>query len=115
MTYTGTIVFIGETKQVSDKFTTREFVLTDQNEKYPQEVKFQVTQKNCALLDIYNLGDEVTVHYNLRGRRYEKNGTVNWYNSIEAWKFESGSVHHSSNKAKKATTTSEMDVDDIPF
>jgi single-strand DNA-binding protein len=108
MTYTGTIVFIGETKQVSDKFVTREFVLSNTEDKYPQEVKFQVTQKNCGLLDTYNLGDEVTVHYNLRGRRYEKNGTVNWYNSIEAWRFEGG-------KAKKATTTSEMDVDDIPF
>ena len=65
MTYTGRIVWIGQTKQVTDKFAIREFVLTDGKDTYPQEVKMQVTQKNCPLLDNYNVGDEITVHINL--------------------------------------------------
>lgn len=109
MTYDGTIVFIGKTKQVSDKFALREFVVTDTNEKYPQEIKFQVTQKNCPLLDGYNVGDVVSIAYNLRGRRYEKNGDTNWFNAIEAWKID----------RKSASPSGPRDYsnafDDVPF
>lgn len=88
MKYTGTIIYLGEPKAVSDKFTIREIVISDPKEKYPQEVKMQTTQANCSLLDGYSVGDTITIHYNLRGRRYEKNGQVNWFNSIEIWKVD---------------------------
>lgn len=87
MSYTGTILHIGEPKAVTEKFTLREFVVTDNNEKYPQEVLFQVSNKNCPILDAFNVGDVVTVEYNLRGRRYERDGNVKWFNTIEAWKI----------------------------
>ena len=87
MTYKGTILYIGEPKAVTEKFTVREFVVTDSSDKYPQEIKFQVTNKNCPFLDAYNVGDVVEIAFNLRGRRYERDGNVTWYNTIEAWKI----------------------------
>ena len=52
METTGKLHTIFETKQVSERFTKREFVveLTD-NPKYPQVVLFQLTGDRCAQLD----------------------------------------------------------------
>lgn len=88
MNYKGRIVFIGQPKQVTDKFTLREFVLTNPDETYPQEVKFQVSNKNCSLLDRFNVGDIVDVAFNLRGKRYQgKDGQPGWFTTVEAWKI----------------------------
>lgn len=108
MTYTGVIVYIGETKAVSDKYSLREFVLSDLNEKFPQEVKFQVSQKNCPLLDNYQVGQTITVHYNLRGRRYERNGTTSWFTTVEAWRIEAPTQ-------VEGRTAAEAFEDEIPF
>lgn len=110
MTYQGTVIYIGPTNQVSDKFAVREIVLSDTSEKFPQEVKFQVTQKNCALLDNIKVGEEITVHYNLRGRRYERNGTTNWFSTIEIWRVDGKGA----NKLPNADYTKAFD-DEAPF
>lgn len=110
MTYTGTILHIGEPKAVTEKFTLREFVVTDNNEKYPQEVKFQVSNKNCAFLDAYNVGDVVEIAFNLRGRRYERDGNVSWYNTIEAWKISKVSTNPTGQRDYTASFN-----DDVPF
>jgi single-strand DNA-binding protein len=111
MTYTGTVIYVGQTNQVSDKFAVREIVLSDETEKYPQEVKFQTTQKNCALLDNISVGDKVTAHYNLRGKRYERNGTTSWFSTIEIWKI------HPANTSTKlpAADYSKAFDDETPF
>jgi single-strand DNA-binding protein len=111
MTYTGRIVWIGQTKQVTDKFAIREFVLTDGKDTYPQEVKMQVTQKNCPLLDNYNVGDEITVHINLKGRRYERDGQPNWYTTVEAWRFEAKSAGNTKGAEPDYTSA----FDNLPF
>jgi hypothetical protein len=67
---TGTIVMIGEKNQVSDKFAKRDIVLSDDADKYPQEVSFQFTQDKCDLLDSFGEGQEVEVSYNLSGRSF---------------------------------------------
>jgi len=40
----GTIKVINPTVQVSEKFSKREFVVTDSASMYPQEIMFQSTQ-----------------------------------------------------------------------
>src|SRR5690242_12916765 len=57
---TGKLHTIFETKQVSERFSKREFVveLAD-NPKYPQTVLFQLTGDRCAQLDGMAVGDQV--------------------------------------------------------
>ena len=85
----GTIVMIGEKQQISDKFAKREVVLTDDGEKYPQEVMFQFTQDKCDLLDNLGEGQEVEISFNLKGRRWESpKGETKFFNTLEGWKIE---------------------------
>lgn len=89
MELTGTIKQIGVIQQVSEKFKKREFVLTDNSSQYPQHILFQMTQDKCALLDSYQVGGQLKVHFNLRGREWTSpQGEVKYFNSLEAWKLE---------------------------
>jgi single-strand DNA-binding protein len=54
---TGIIKQKAETRQVSEKFKTREFVITDQSSQYHQHITFQLSQYKCALIDSYKVGD----------------------------------------------------------
>jgi len=69
----GTLSHKHDTQKVSDTFTKREFVLDiseDVNGKvYPNVAKFQVTKDKCSVLDSYNVGEEIKVHFNIRGNK----------------------------------------------
>lgn len=87
----GTLKAKFETQQVSEKFQKREFVvMTDTATQYPQAINFQLSQDKCGLLDTYNVGEEMKVSFNLRGREWfnpTKNITQ-YFNSLEAWRLE---------------------------
>ena len=88
---TGTLKAKFQESQVSDKFRKREFVITENSSQYPQILSFQLTQDRCSLIDNVNLGDEIKVHFNLRGREWTNaQGEVKYFNSLEAWKIEGG-------------------------
>jgi hypothetical protein len=87
---TGKLHTIFETKEVSARFTKREFVveLAD-NPKYPQTVLFQLSGDRCAMLDDLRIGDEVRIEFSLRGREWRSpSGEVKYFNSLDAWKVE---------------------------
>jgi hypothetical protein len=123
MDITGILKVKSETQQVSEKFKKREFVLTDNSSQYPQHISFQLTQDKCSLLDNYNIGDEMKVHFNLRGREWtDPQGKVKYFNSLEAWRIEGGataSAPASSSSSMSAndvaTFTTASQDDDLPF
>jgi hypothetical protein len=82
----GVIHTIKQTQVVSDKFQKREFVV-ETKEQYPQFIKLEFTQDKCTLLDKYQVGQEVSVDYNLRGNLAKTND--NAFVSLQAWKIES--------------------------
>ena len=83
----GTIKAIKKTQVISDKFKKREFVLTTED-KYPQDVLFQLSQDNCDLVDIFKEGDKVTLAYNLRGIEWvSPKGETKYFNTLEVWKM----------------------------
>ncbi len=87
---TGKLHTIFETKQVSERFSKREFVveLAD-NPKYPQVVLFQLTGDRCAQLDGMRVGDEVRIEFSLRGREWRSpSGELKYFNSLDVWKVE---------------------------
>lgn len=88
MNLQGKIKVIKETKQVSASFKKREFVITTQ-EQYPQDILLEFTQDKCDLLNTYPVGQEVEVHFNLRGREWvNPEGEAKYFNTIQAWKIE---------------------------
>src|SRR5438874_4042456 len=89
MEATGKLRAIFETKQVSERFTKREFVLELVDGKYPQTVLFQLTGDRCANLDPFQVGDEVRLEFNLRGREWKSpQGEVKYFNSLDVWRIE---------------------------
>ncbi len=85
----GTVKVLNSTVQVSEKFSKREFVVTESTGMYPQDILFQSTQDKCALLDAVQVGDQVEVSFNLRGREWTSpQGEVKYFNTLEAWRIE---------------------------
>ena len=115
--FKGEVVFITPTTSVSDKFKKREVTLKSQDE-YPQYVTFQLTQDNCDLANNLKTGEVVEVQYNLRGRRWEaQDGTIKYFNSIEAWTMSLSSSNQNSavDKLRKTFDTTDESSDDLPF
>jgi hypothetical protein len=92
---TGRLIEVYPITAISDKFKKREFVIEQSETKngfdFKDFVKFQVTQDKCSLPDQVKIGDMVKVSFNLRGRKWEKDGNVNYFTNLEAWKLESAS------------------------
>ncbi len=85
----GTLHVINETQQVSARFTKREFVLHIADGRFPQHVLFQLTGERVGSVDAYNVGDEVEVEFNLRGREWTSpKGEVRFFNSLDVWTIE---------------------------
>jgi hypothetical protein len=121
--FAGTIKVIGQTVMVSEKFSKREFVVTDTSSQYPQDVSFQVTQDKCSLLDSFMEGQAVEVSFNLRGREWTSpQGEVKYFNTLEAWRIEGAPANGTAQTmsvpqattAPVATATTEEDGD-LPF
>jgi hypothetical protein len=86
----GTIVHIGETKQVKDKMTKREVVIeTADNPKYPQQIPIDLVNDRVSMADGLHVGDQVRAEVDLRGRAWTKPGSeTKWFLSLNAWKIE---------------------------
>ena len=105
----GVIKVINPTVQVSDKFSKREFVITDTSSMYPQDISFQATQDKCGMLDGMNVGQNVEVSFNLRGREWiNTQGEAKYFNALEAWRIE-GVANSVSNMQPS------NEADDLPF
>ena len=84
----GTLKKINQVVNVSEKFKKREFVVTTTEDKFPQDILFQLSQDNVDLLDEFVLGDEVNVGFNLRGREWTnpKTNEMKYFVTLEAWR-----------------------------
>ena len=84
------LIFKDEEKQISETYKTLEFVIEVINEKdtkWNDFIKFQLSQANCSLIDNIAIGAPIEVSFNLRGRKWEKDGKVNYFNSLDAWRI----------------------------
>ena len=100
---------------INEKFKKREFVITDDSSQYPQQIMFQLTQDKTSLIDQYNVGDEITVHFNLRGREWTSpTGEVKYFNTLEAWRIETGAGAPKAANAPAAVIEASQE-DDLPF
>ncbi|MCP3933520.1 MAG: DUF3127 domain-containing protein [Bacteroidetes bacterium] len=73
-----------ETENKTDTFQAREFVIEISSGNYPQFIKFQLVQDRCAIVDTFNEGEKLKVHFDLRGREW--NGR--YFTNLNAWRVE---------------------------
>jgi hypothetical protein len=128
---TGILKVKGAEQVVSEKFKKREFVLTDNQSQYPQHLSFQLAQDKCSLIDGFEVGQEIKVSFNLRGREWNdpKSGQMKYFNSLDAWRIETNMAaaaptnNNTMNQAGSTSTpsappvfsASAADDDDLPF
>jgi hypothetical protein len=87
--FKGTAHIVGAEEVKSDKFKARRLVVKDDSGKFVNYVEFQFTQDRCDKLNGINVGDEITVDYNLRGREWTSpQGEVKYFNTLDGWKVE---------------------------
>tara|TARA_B100001029_G_C14932925_1_gene378725 strand:+ start:443 stop:826 length:384 start_codon:yes stop_codon:yes gene_type:complete len=127
MEITGKIKWIDEVKTYgSNGFRKREIVITTQ-EQYPQNILLEFVQDKCELLDHYQVGQDVRIGINLRGREWvNPEGQTKYFNSIQGWridKLDQGTDNDESTPSQKPFETTELganqndgeEEDDLPF
>ena len=100
---TGKLLHIGDVEVVSDKFSKRTIVLDLSEEyngnRYDNPVPFVLTQKKLDLIKGFSVGQDVTLHFNLKGRRWEKDGKTTWFGSNEVWRIETPGANSAPNNS----------------
>lgn len=127
MEITGKIKWVDEVKTYgSNGFRKREIVITTQ-EQYPQNIIIEFVQDKCELLDSYQIGQDVRIGINLRGREWvNPEGQTKYFNSIQGWRIDQldqEAKNDESIPAQKPFETTELDTnqndneeeDDLPF
>lgn len=119
MTIQGILHAKGETQQITEKFSKREFAVKTEG-KYPQFIPCQLVNDECPNLDFWDIGDQVEVQINLRGREWKApDGKVKYFATLEAWKISGMKTEENSQKRedpKPIVAEEKKDKDeDLPF
>lgn len=119
---TGKLIVKYDTIQRTETFKMREFVIevTDEfgGRLISNYIKFQCTQDRTVIPDRFNVGDEVKVHFNLRGSKWVKDGKESYFNNLDAWRIEHVKigVENEENSVQNSYENQSADiVDDLPF
>lgn len=126
---TGKLIAKYDEMQKTATFKTREFVVEKTDDIGGRTVtnyaKFQCVQDKTSIVDKVNEGDEIKVHFNIRGTKWEKEGKVSYFTNLDAWRIEQilkpGTDKQSSPDSEYMepldtfTATSPDAIDDLPF
>lgn len=112
-----------DTVVISDRFKKREFVIekkesTPNGFEFVETIKFQLTQDKCDALEPLKVGEDITVHFTIKGKRWEKNGQVNYFNNLDAWRIEKQGDAQSTQPKASASVIPPAELDeteDLPF
>ena len=121
----GSIKVIGEVQEISATFKKRELVVST-DEQYPQTLSIEFIQDKTDLLNKFEVGQNVKVGINLRGREWENPQTkeIKYFNSIQGWRIELLENSSSDDDLpplenlspfEPASETNDEDLDDLPF
>ncbi|HBE39633.1 MAG TPA: hypothetical protein DDW27_00195 [Bacteroidales bacterium] len=121
---TGKIIDVLPVNQVSDKFRKREFVIerkeTGGSALFIDYIKFQLLQDKCDLINESFMNEEVKVTFNIKGNRWEREGRVNYFTNLDAWKIEKITSQNRDQVANNQPRLEDMppeidDLSDLPF
>ena len=108
----GKIKLINETQTFGSKgFRKRELVMVT-DEQYPQTILIEFIQDKCDLLNNYEVGQDVKVSINLRGRNWTNpQGDEKYFNTIQGWRIEESN----SNTDQQNHPVNDNKPDGMPF
>ena len=121
---TGKVIDIAPVNQVSDKFKKREFVIekkeTGGSAVFVDYIKFQLIQDKCDLINESFMNEEIKIWFNLKGNKWERDGKINYFTNLDAWKIEKLSAQNreqiSPSKPSFEDGPPEIDdLSDLPF
>ena len=124
MEVSGKIKWLDETKTYGNNgFRKREVVITTE-EQYPQHILVEFIQDKCDLLNAFQMGQNVIIGINLRGREWvNPQGETKYFNSIQGWRIEAVAASSSSEMPpmppppafEPADDATDEPDDDLPF
>lgn len=120
---TGKLIARFDIVQRTETFKTREFVIEKSDDingrTITNYVKFQCVQDKTAMVDRFNIGDDVKVQFNIKGTKWVKEGKENYITNLDAWRMETVKIGQD---VSSPDTTNYNDmpptldaVDDLPF
>jgi len=121
---TGKVIDILPVNQVSDKFKKREFVIekkeTGGAAVFIDYIKFQLIQDKCDLINESFLNEEVRIWFNVKGNKWERDGKVNYFTNLDAWRIEKTSSPISDQDTLPSDTLEDIppeneELSDLPF
>jgi hypothetical protein len=123
MTYTltGKLHAILELQNVTGTFQKREFVVetveNSSGREFIELIKFQLLQDKCGIIENYNIGDNIKVSFNIRGRKWDKDGKSSYFTNLDAWRIEPAETEKEEDFIPPFDENSkfEDDIDDVPF
>jgi len=121
---TGKIIDIAPVNQVSDKFRKREFVIekkeTGGAAVFIDYIKFQLVQDKCDLINESFMNEEVKIWFNLKGNKWERDGKINYFTNLDAWKVERVSSQGRDQQDRQRPVIEDLppeadELSDLPF
>jgi hypothetical protein len=125
---TGKLVAKFDTVQRTETFKVREFAVEKTDDiggrTVSNFVKFQCIQDKTSIVDKVNVGDEIKVHFNIKGTKWEKEGKVSYFTNLDAWRVEQilqpgtdkSSIDNEYMEPLDTFSSSSPDaIDDLPF
>ncbi len=79
----GTVKLIEQEMTFPSGFSKREFVITTDDARFPQDIKFECLKDKTALLEKVKEGQRIKVTFDIQGREY--NGK--YFHNLVAWKI----------------------------
>lgn len=116
----GIIHSIGATTEYGQNgFTKREFVIKltgeGENPDYPNYVALELIKDKCSLMDAYQIGEEITVQFNLSGRLWTAPGKPErCFTSLQAWRVERAG-DQAPGMPESTPFAAQDFTDDVPF
>jgi hypothetical protein len=109
----GKVIEISPVNQVSDKFKKREFVIekkeTGGAAVFIDYIKFQLVQDKCDLINESFINEEIKIWFNIKGNKWEREGKINYFTNLDAWKIEK-----TSSPGRDQNVPSHKTLEDIP-
>ena len=121
---TGKVIDISPVNQVSEKFKKREFVIekkeTGGTAVFIDYIKFQLLQDKCDLINESYLNENIKIWFNIKGNKWERDGKINYFTNLDAWKIERSSAEGRDMSIPPNTTLEDIppeidELSDLPF
>lgn len=125
---TGKLYFVSPIRNYTTTFRKRDFVIKIDRQysdkEWSEYIKFQLINQHILIIEGYDIGTTITVHFDIKGTMKEFEGREVFFTNLVAWKIESeednGPRPPDSEESERTpgvnwTNLAELEYDDLPF